>query len=82
MEHLKSIRLKEETPLAQHFLQVHQGKTIGLTVKGFYALNLSEHRGDFNTVLLRKEKIWIYRLQTLQPKGLNTELSLQVFLEP
>lgn len=81
-EHLKSIRLKEKTPIAQHFLDFHQGNTSGLKVKGFYALDLPERRGDFDTVLQQREKLWIYRLQTLQPKGLNIELSLKVFLQP
>lgn len=81
-EHLKSIRLKEETSVAQHFLDFHQGKTTGLRVKGFYALSLTDRRGDFDRVLLRKEKKWIFRLGTLQPNGLNHELSLSVFLEP
>lgn len=81
-EHLNSIRLKEETPIAQPFLEFHKGCPSGLTVKGFFALNLSDRRGDFDTVLLRTEKLWIFRLQTLQPRGLNVELSMKVFLEP
>lgn len=81
-EHLKTIQPKEETQVAQYFLEVHQGNTSGLRVKGFYAPKLSDRRGEFDRVLLQKEKLWIYRLQTLQPRGLNTELSLKVFLEP
>lgn len=46
---------------------------------GFFALNLTDRRGDYDTVLLRKEKSWIFKLGTLQPKGLNNELSLKVF---
>lgn len=64
-EHLKSIRLKEDTPLAQHFVLLHQDKTHGLRVKGFFSLNLSARRGDFDTVLLRKEKFWIFRPKTV-----------------
>lgn len=81
-EHLKSIKLKEETPVAQHFLQFHEGKSSDLRFNGFFVLNLSARRGDFDTVLLKKEKSWIFRLNTLQPNGLNNELSLKVFLEP
>lgn len=55
-EHLKSIRLKEETLIAQHFISFHQGKTHGLRVRGIFSLNLSARRGDFDTMLLRKEK--------------------------
>lgn len=35
-EHLKSIRLKEDTPIAQHFLEFHQSNTCGLKVKGLF----------------------------------------------
>lgn len=68
--------------MAQHFIQYHGGNSTGLRVKGFYVLNLTERRGDFDTILLRKEESWIFRLDTLQPKELNNELSLKVFLEP
>lgn len=81
-EHLKNIKLKEETPVAQHFLQFHEGKSSGLGFKGFFVFNLSARRGDFDTVLLKKEKSWIFKLNTLQLNGLNNELSLKVFLEP
>lgn len=73
-EHLKSIKLKEETPVAQHFSMYHSGKSSGLRFKGFFALNLSACRGDFDRVLLKKEKSWIFRLISLQPIGLNNEL--------
>lgn len=81
-EHLKSIRLKEETPVAQHFILCHDGKPIGMRFKGFFALDWSACRGDYDNVLLKTEKYWIIRLNTLQPNGLNNEQSLKVFLEP
>lgn len=69
-----------DSPLAQYFVKVHNGKTEGLKkVKGICALKLLPGRRDFNTVLLKKEKMWIYMLNTLLPKGLKNELSLQFF---
>lgn len=81
-EHLRGIRLRADTLVALHFLQYHQGKTQGLKVKGLYSLDLSDLRGDFDTVLLRKEKSCSFKLNTLQTAGLNNELSLKIFLEP
>lgn len=54
----------------------------GLRVMAFLALNLTDCRGDYETVLLCKERSWLFSLGTLQRKGLNNELSLRVLLEP
>lgn len=68
-------------PLALHFTQFHQGNRNWLMVKGIYVLNLPVRRGDFDTILLQKEKMWIYNLGSLDPQGLNNECNLQPFLE-
>lgn len=68
------------SPLALHFADFHGGITAGIKVKGIYTLNLPPRRGDFDTILLQKEKMWIFRLKTLVPLGLNTECSFQPFL--
>lgn len=82
-EHLSSIRLPDdETLISEHFTKHHNGQTKGLKVKKFHALKLPNRRGDFNTILLRKEKECIFCLETLVSNGLNTELTLQVFLTP
>lgn len=78
----KSINHKEDNPIGQHFADHHNACPEGLKVKGFFALNLPTRRGDFDTILLRKEKkTWIFRLGSTTPKGLNNELSLKVFLD-
>lgn len=84
-EHLREINDKEklpDKPLAKHFAQCHDRSSRGLTVKGIYALKLPNRRGDFDRILLPKEKWSVYRLKSLVPFGLNTELNLQVFLDP
>lgn len=81
-EHMREIKAKDpEKPLTQHFTQYYDGKLEGMSVKGIYALKLPPRRGDFNSILLQKEKWWIYKFKSLAPLGLNTELNLQVFLE-
>lgn len=64
-----------------HFAKFHIGDPKGLLVKGIYVLNLPSRRGDFDTILLQKEKMWTYHLDSLVPKGLNTEFSLQPFFQ-
>lgn len=44
-----------------------------MKVKGIYALKLPSRLGDFDRILLQKEKLWVYRLKSLVPVGLNTE---------
>lgn len=66
-------------PIAQHYERFHNFSIDGL--KGFFALSLPKRRGDYGKLLLQKEKEWIFQLRTMILKGLNAELSLQVFLE-
>lgn len=83
-EHLREINEKgkiPEKPLAKHFALCHGGSSLGMKVKGIYALKLPTRRGDFDRILLQKEKWWVYQLKSLVPVGLNTELNLQAFLE-
>ncbi|CAI9573182.1 unnamed protein product [Staurois parvus] len=81
-EHFRDIRSNDpESNLAQHYAKYHGGKLDGTKVKGFYALHFPQRRGDFDRELLKKEKYWIYKLDTLYPKGLNVECDLQVFLD-
>lgn len=80
-EHMREIVEKTpDKPLVRHFAQYHNGWLEGMQVKGIYMLRLSP-RGNFNLIILQKEKWWIYRLKFLLPNGLNTELNLQVYLE-
>lgn len=69
-----------EKPLAKHFALYHDGKLTGMKLKGIYSLNLPLRRGDFDQILLQKEKMWIYHQGSLIPTGLNNELNLQPFL--
>lgn len=85
-EHLRDIKKErdpekgQESPVPKHFAQYHQCRTDGLKVKGIYALKLPT-RGDFDRILLQKEKWWIFTLKSLAPLGMNVELNMQPFLE-
>lgn len=89
-EHLRDIKRewvverrekREKRLVAKHFVQYHHGKTDELKVKGIYTLKLPARRGDFNRILLQKDKWWIYTLKSLEPLGMNTEQSMQSFLD-
>lgn len=73
---------KTLTSVAEHFLQVHKGRTSDLTVFGLEKLKANIRGGDPVPALLRKESRWIYNLQTLIPDGLNEELLYTGFLDP
>lgn len=81
-EHIGSIKKKDDDrPIPLHFARLYNGDPKGLMVQGIYVLNLPPRRGGFDTILLQKEKMWTYYLDSMVPKGLNTECSLQPFLE-
>lgn len=80
-EHIAGIKKDDERPISLHFAKFHNRDPKGLTVKGIYRLNLPTRRGDYDTILLQKEKMWTYYMDSMTPKGLNTECSLQSFLE-
>lgn len=61
-EYMREIKGKNpEKPLARHFTRFHEGDLAGMKVKGIYHL----------IQILQKEKMWIYRLGSLMPMGLN-----------
>lgn len=81
-EHVQSILNKDDDrPLSLHFFEKHGGDPTGLKCKGIYKLNLPPRRGDFDKVLYQKEKMWIFTLNCMQPRGLNNECNLSFFLE-
>lgn len=69
---------KKLIPVAQHFLQVHDGKTTGIYIIGLISIRMSIRGGDTTKQLLRTEHRWIYRLNSLPPTRLNEELYKKV----
>lgn len=71
---------KKLTTVAEHFLDVHKGKTIGLTIVGLERICGNGRGGDITPQLLRKEARWIYEINTLVPWGLNADWTFTGFL--
>jgi hypothetical protein len=66
-QHLSTIRLKYDTPISEHFNQ------IGHSIEDFrfFALISNPHWSDEKRKFT--ENKWIDKLQTLKPKGINTD---------
>lgn len=79
-EHLTSISTKDKSAVVIHFRDAHGASTKGFKCMVIYKLELPERRGDWDKVLLQKEAKWIFLLDSLSLKGLNSDLSLQCFL--
>lgn len=62
----------------QHFI-TEQHKNNGLSV---VALEVLQPKAgiDIQKLLLQRESLWIFRLGSLTPNGLNSELDLSSFL--
>ena len=80
IEHKSRIRNKIlEAPLIAHFIQ-HGHSAESLT---FFAIevinNRALHYSNINDSLLKKEAIWIHKLQSLAPTGLNDRIDYSCF---
>lgn len=87
-KHLSTIALasrdardgKTLTSVADHFMKKHGGKPSGLMVVGIDRAYPNIRGGILTPILLCKESEWIYRLDTVYPRGLNEELLFTGFL--
>ncbi|XP_069819694.1 uncharacterized protein [Dendropsophus ebraccatus] len=71
-EHCYSVRSGKGVPrLIDHIRQVHQGNTRCLKFCGLERVNQVLGGGDRHLNLLRKETLWISKLNALGPLGLN-----------
>lgn len=80
-EHRSRIKNKvPDAPMVQHFEDKNHNpedfKSLVLEKVSLYR----EQGGDIHKKLAQRETFWIHRLQTLQPKGLNTHLDFSAFL--
>lgn len=65
-------------PVVQHFLDKgHKADDLRVVVLEVVEAQSYRDRGRF---LLQREAYWIFRLGTVHPAGLNSELELGVFL--
>ena len=80
-EHKTAIRTKNlEYAMARHYLQANHGSPASLKFWGIERITAPSRGGDIINKLLRREAHWIHNLDTLEPNGLNEEMSLSCFL--
>lgn len=68
-----------QLPLARHFIE--KGNTIS-QLKFLVIDGVDQNRcgGNPKQVLRKKEVQWIHSLDTLQPRGLNSDMDLYLFM--
>ena len=76
-EHISSITTEDDTsPVAMHFMDHHKSVATGMQCMVIHKLELSNRRGDWDKILQQKEAKWIFLLDSMTPKGLNSDSSL------
>ena len=79
-EHRSSIRCKNITyPVAAHFVEANHTVS-SLHYIGIEHVPMPRRGGDIDSLLLKREAEWIYKLKTLAPQGLNLDFDLRSFL--
>lgn len=76
-----NIRNRRDTPIARHVWDTHNGEVNCISFKVIEVVRPSPRKGDLNQRILQKETRWIYRLKTMEPQGLNEQLSFKKFLD-
>ncbi|XP_073422111.1 uncharacterized protein [Dendrobates tinctorius] len=79
-EHLGDIRHKRETPLAKHMWMYHNGDLGDIKFCAVEVVHVNPRGGNVDKVMLRRECEWIFRMESLEPRGLNEQLSYACFL--
>ncbi|XP_066454754.1 uncharacterized protein [Eleutherodactylus coqui] len=77
--HIGNIRRGDKTPVANHMRDYHGGDP-DLKFQGVESIRSHGRRGDLDRKLLQKESQCTYRIDCLQPKGLNENLSFACFI--
>ncbi|OCT78183.1 hypothetical protein XELAEV_18029290mg [Xenopus laevis] len=81
IKHKSVIKIGQATtPLVQHCIE-YRHNVSSLRFMGIDQITGSSGGLDKNTLLLRKEAEWIFRLNTVTPMGLNDSLNLSCFLQ-
>ncbi len=80
-EHKTAIHTKNtDYAMAQHYAQASHGSAGTLKFWGIDKVSPASGGGDIINSLLRKEALWSYTLNTVEPHGINEELNLSCFL--
>ena len=79
-EHRSSIRNQDpKSPVAMHFMSAKHN-VASLKYQGIEHVKCPRRGGDVNRLLLQRESFWIYTLNTMSPKGMNEDFSINHFL--
>ncbi len=80
-KHKTAIHTKNiDHAMAQHCAQASHGSAATLKFWGIDKATPASRGGDLINTLLRKDVLWIYNLNTVEPPGINEELNLSCFL--
>ncbi len=79
-EHKSAIRNKDQkSPIARHY-SMCKHEVSAMRFMGIEVVKPPPRGGDRETLILQKERRWIFELDTLFPKGLNEENDLCCYL--
>ncbi|XP_075450940.1 uncharacterized protein LOC142492137 [Ascaphus truei] len=77
LEHARNIKLGlEHHSVSRHFKNKHNCDSSLLKYIGIQIVNIGRRGGDRDKMLSKQESLWIYKMQTLSPLGLNEELDV------
>ena len=80
-EHKALIRLQNmDYAIARHYISAGHGSPASLKFWGLEKVERSPRGGDHNNRLLRREAHWVFKLNSVEPFGLN-EMNNLVFFD-
>ena len=79
-EHRSNIKRADiNSPVARHFAELNH-KTSDLKCIALEQVRLNRRGGNIEQLLLQRECVWVHRLSSLFPNGMNEELNLAPYL--
>ncbi|CAH2294113.1 Hypothetical predicted protein [Pelobates cultripes] len=76
-EHRTAIlRNDSRSPVARHFTIFHDNNPVGLKLMGIVHIPFHQDETKKKRELIKAESVWIFKLNSMSPNGLNEELEL------
>lgn len=79
-EHFNDIWQRSDTAISRHMWSHHSSDTLSIRFIGIYLVQHPIRRGDWDRLMLQRESESIFRLNTVQPNGLNEQLNFGCFI--
>ena len=80
-EHKAAIRSQnKDYAIARHYINAGHGSSASLKFWGLEKVEQSPRGGDHNSRLLRREAHWVFKLNSVEPYGLNDSNNLSCYL--